>query len=77
VFKIIVALAGYYLFGFFGALIGYFIGSSIDRARNYGVGGVNPLGTGERRDVFLETVFTSMGKLAKAEASLPKMRLTM
>ncbi len=71
-FKIIVALAGYYLFGFFGALIGYFIGSSIDRARSYGVGGVNPLGTGERRDVFLETVFTLMGKLAKADGIITK-----
>jgi DnaJ like chaperone protein len=72
VFKIIVALAGYYLFGFFGALIGYFIGGSIDRARSYGIGGVNPLGAGERRDVFLETVFTLMGMLAKADGIITK-----
>ena len=71
-FKIIVALAGYYLFGFFGALIGYLIGSSVDRARSYGVGGVNPLGARERRDVFLETVFTLMGKLAKADGIITK-----
>lgn len=66
-FKIIAALAGYYFFGFFGGLIGYFIGGSVDRARNYGVGGINPLGTGQRKEVFLETVFTLMGKLAKAD----------
>jgi len=67
-----VALAGYYLFGFFGALIGYFIGGSIDRARSLGIGGINPLGTGQRRDVFLETVFTLMGKLAKADGVITK-----
>lgn len=71
-FKIIVALAGYYLFGFFGALIGYFIGGSIDRARSYGVGGMNPLGTGQRKDVFFATVFTLMGKLAKADGVITK-----
>ncbi len=71
-FKIIFALAGYYLFRFPGALIGYFIGGSIDRARSYGVGGVNPLGTGRRKEVFLETVFTLMGKLAKADGVITK-----
>lgn len=71
-FKIIVALAGYYFFGFFGGLIGYFIGGSIDRARSLGVGGMNPLGNGQRRDVFLETVFTLMGKLAKADGVITK-----
>lgn len=71
-FKIIVALAGYYFFGFFGALIGYFVGGSIDRARNYGVGGVNPLGAGQRQAVFFETVFTLMGKLAKADGVITK-----
>ena len=71
-FKIIVALAGYYFFGFFGGLIGYFIGGSIDRARNYGVGGVNPFGAGQRKEVFFETVFILMGKLAKADGVITK-----
>lgn len=71
-FKIIAALSGYYFFGFFGGLIGYFIGGSIDRARAYGVGGVNPLGTGQRKEVFLATVFTLMGKLAKADGVITK-----
>lgn len=71
-FKIIVALAGYYFFGFFGGVIGYFIGGSIDRAKNYGVGGINPLSTGQRKEVFLETVFILMGKLAKADGIITK-----
>jgi DnaJ like chaperone protein len=72
VFKIIIAIAGYYFFGFFGAVIGYFIGGSIDRARNYGVGGINPLNSAQREAVFLETVFVLMGKLAKADGQITK-----
>lgn len=71
-FKIIFAIAGYYFFGFFGAVIGYFIGGSIDRARDYGIGGINPMGSGQRRTVFLETVFVLMGKLAKADGQITK-----
>ncbi|MFW5431555.1 MAG: co-chaperone DjlA [Methylophilaceae bacterium] len=71
-FKIIIGIAGFYYFGFFGALIGYFVGGSIDRARNYGVGGVNPLRAEQRRTVFLETVFVLMGKLAKADGIITK-----
>ena len=71
-FKIIIAIAGYYFFGFFGAIIGYFVGGSIDRARSYGIGGVNPLSAGQREAVFLETVFVLMGKLAKADGQITK-----
>jgi DnaJ like chaperone protein len=66
-FKLIGVIAGYYFFGFFGALLGLFVGSVIDRARVYGSGGVNPLQNVLRQAVFLETVFISMGKLAKAD----------
>ena len=59
-YKLIIAFLGYYLFGFFGALLGFFIGSSIDRARNYGIGGINPLGNAQRQAVFLEAVFVLM-----------------
>jgi len=72
VFKIIVAIAGYYFFGFFGAVIGYFIGGSIDRAKQFGIGGVNPLNAEQRQAVFFETVFTLMGKLAKADGVITK-----
>jgi DnaJ like chaperone protein len=66
-FKLIAVIVGYYFFGFFGALIGLFIGSMIDRTRAYGSGAINPLNNAIRQAVFLETVFISMGKLAKAD----------
>lgn len=66
-FKLIGVVAGYLLSGFWGALLGYFVGSFIDRMRAYGSGGMNPLQNAVRQAVFLETVFISMGKLAKAD----------
>ena len=66
-FKFIGVIEGYFFFGFFGALLGLFVGSSIDRMRAYGSGGMNPLQNALRQAVFLETVFISMGKLAKAD----------
>jgi len=72
VFKIIGVIAGYYFFGIFGALLGLFIGSFIDRIRVYGSGGMNPLQNALRQAVFLETVFVSMGKLAKADGRVSR-----
>lgn len=69
-FKLIGVVAGYLLFGFFGALLGLFTGSFIDRLRAYGSGGMNPLQNALRQAVFLETVFISMGKLAKADGQV-------
>jgi DnaJ like chaperone protein len=69
-FKIIGFIAGYYFLGFFGALLGLFVGSAIDRTRAYGAGGVNPLGNTNRQAVFVETLFVSMGKLAKADGQV-------
>jgi DnaJ like chaperone protein len=66
-FKLIGFIAGFYFFGFFGALFGLFAGSFIDRMLAYGPGGINPLQNSLRQAVFLETVFISMGKLAKAD----------
>ena len=73
-FKYILAVAGYFLLGgsFIAGFLGYFIGSSIDRARDYGVGGMNPLANGHRKEVFLETTFALMGKLAKADGVISK-----
>jgi DnaJ like chaperone protein len=66
-FKLIGVVAGYYFLGFWGVLLGFFLGSFIDRVRVYGSGGVNPMQNVVRQAVFLETVFISMGKLAKAD----------
>jgi DnaJ like chaperone protein len=75
-FKIILALLGYYLFGIFGAFLGYIVGSSIDRYRAYGPGAVNPLTSAHRQTVFLETVFILMGKLAKADGRISEGEIT-
>jgi DnaJ like chaperone protein len=69
-FKLIGFVAGFYFFGFFGALLGLFLGSIIDRTRAYGAGGINPLQNALRQSVFLETMFISMGKLAKADGQV-------
>lgn len=71
-FKFIGLALGYYLLGFFGAFLGYMIGSSIDRAHAYGIGGINPLSAGQRQKVFLDTVFILMGKLAKADGHISR-----
>jgi len=71
-YKIIGAILGYFLFNFFGAFLGYLIGSSIDRAKDYGLGGINPLSNAHRKAVFLETVFVLMGKLAKSDGHISK-----
>lgn len=66
-FKLIGVIVGYLLLGFWGGLLGFFTGSFFDRMRAYGSGGMNPLQNALRQAVFLETVFISMGKLAKAD----------
>ncbi len=69
-FKYILAALGFYLWGIFGAILGYFIGGSFDRARALGLGAVNPLGNAQRQAIFLETTFVLMGKLAKADGRI-------
>ncbi len=75
-FKFIGVIAGYYFFGFFGALLGFFIGSYFDRMKAYGAGGVNPLTNAMRQAVFLESVFIMMGKLAKADGQVSQDEIT-
>ncbi len=75
-FKFIGVIAGYYFLGFFGALLGFFIGSYFDRMKAYGSGGVNPLTSAMRQTVFLETVFISMGKLAKSDGHVSQDEIT-
>ncbi len=69
-YKFILAILGFSFSGIFGAIIGYFVGSSIDRAKGYGIGGINPLSNQRRKDVFLQTLFALMGKIAKADGHI-------
>lgn len=66
-FKLVGVILGYLLLGFWGALLGLFIGSIADRARSVGPGAINPMTHAMRQAVFLETIFIAMGKLAKAD----------
>ncbi len=75
-FKLIGVIAGYSLYGFIGAFIGLLCGSFFDRMREYGAGGVNPLGNALRQVVFLETAFILMGKLAKADGHVSQDEIT-
>jgi len=72
-YKIIGIVLGFLFgFGFLGAFIGYLIGSSIDRTKDFGIGGINPLSNSHRKIIFLETTFTLMGKLAKVDGHISK-----
>lgn len=71
-FKIIGTIIGLYLYGIIGGVVGYLLGSIVERYSAYGMGGVNPLSKGQRQTVFLETVFILMGKLAKADGRVSK-----
>ncbi|MFT5604720.1 MAG: DnaJ like chaperone protein [Paracoccaceae bacterium] len=69
-FRIMGAIVGFLIFGFFGSLAGYFIGSAYDRFRMLGLGGMNPLTRNHRQQVFLQTIFTLKGKLAKVDGHI-------
>ncbi len=69
-FKLIGVIAGFAVYGLFGSILGFMIGSLIDRARALGTGGMNPMTQALRQTVFLETLFTLMGRLAKADGHI-------
>lgn len=69
-FKLIGAILGFLFLGFFGGLAGFFIGSAYDRYLMLGLGGVNPLTRGHRQQVFLQTIFTLKGRLAKVDGHI-------
>lgn len=71
-FKWIGLIAGFVFLGFFGGLLGLFLGSLVDRARRLGRGALNPLTAARRQAVFLETVFVLMGKLAKSDGRISR-----
>lgn len=69
-FKLIGFVAGYCLFGFFDAMYGRFIGSFFDRMVTHGIGAIYLMQNALCQAVFLETVFNSIGKLAKADGDV-------
>lgn len=69
-FKWLAAFLGFQILGYSGAILGFFIGSTIDRTLRLGIGAVNPLSSQHRQDAFLKTIFTLMGKLAKADGHI-------
>lgn len=66
-FRILGILAGFFLLGILGSILGYLLGSVIDRFRSTGSAGMSPFRAAQRQSVFLETVFILMGKLAKVD----------
>ncbi len=74
-FRILGVLVGFFVFGFWGVLLGYFLGSIVDRFRAFGSGGVNPFSAPRRQSVFLQTVFILMGKLAKADGRISEIEV--
>lgn len=63
-------LAFFFGFGFFGILVAWFLGSSLDRFFSLGLGAMNPLTNVKRQTIFMETVFLLKGKLAKADGHI-------
>jgi len=84
--KYITAVAFYYFFdkSFFAGFVGFFVGSFISFKLSGGllgqlsgfgnVGGVTGIKT-EKQSVFFETVFTLMGKLAKADGRVSEVEI--
>ena len=66
-FRVLGVLAGFFILGVLGSILGYLLGSIIDRFRATDSDRINTHTAARRQSVFLETVFTSMGKLAKAD----------
>lgn len=69
-FKIIGVIAGFFSYGFIGAILGYIVGAILDRMKDLGAGGINPMTNALRQAVFLETLFILTGKLAKADGQI-------
>jgi len=71
--KYVTALIGYIVYGFWGTLIGFFFGSWLTYRFNRssaGLFGINPKSRLKRQEVFINTVFMLMGKLAKADGRI-------
>lgn len=74
-FRLLGALAGFFVLGILGILLGYFLGSIVDRVRAASSSGFNPFQAARRQTVFLETAFILMGKLAKADGRVSEIEV--
>ena len=68
--RLLGAFIGWKLLGIFGIVVGYIVAGAIHRYIAFGAGAVNPLSTGQRQQVFLATLFSLMGKLAKSDGHI-------
>ena len=68
--RLLGAFIGWRLLGVFGIFIGYIVAGAIHRYIAFGAGAVNPLSSGQRQEVFLTTLFSLMGKLAKSDGHI-------
>jgi DnaJ like chaperone protein len=68
--KIIGALLGYWIGGFWLALVGLFVGHLFDRGYAIARRGASPQQRQHIQDVFFRTVFTLLGNLAKADGRI-------
>lgn len=68
--KYITAIIGYWLFGFFGAILGFIVGSAFTAVRmvNGGTLFQSQQQKTLQQEAFVKTVFTLMGALAKADS---------
>lgn len=75
-FRLLGALAGFFVLGILGIFLGYFLGSIVDRIRSFGSGGINPFSAARRQTVFLETTFILMGRLAKVDGRVSETEIS-
>ncbi len=71
--KYATALIGYIIYGFWGTIFGFLLGSWLTnrfRRSSAGLFGLNPKRREERKNIFINTVFMLMGKLAKADGRI-------
>ena len=71
--KYAAALIGYIIYGFWGAILGFILGSWLSNRfsrSSAGMFGVNPKKREQRQSAFIKTLFLLMGKLAKADGRI-------